>query len=217
MAKLDIAPGYGPGDWGFESLQARLTGVGKVTETRSAVRLRDFFRMPIPEEQSALYDSWMALAIREADRAEESGDIPIGCIIVLKNRVIGRAHNQIELLKDATAHAEMIAITQAEEYIGDWRLNGAVLVVTKEPCPMCAGAILQSRISTVVYGARAPRDGAAGSALDLLNNPILGSSVTCVGGVREEECLLLLKDFFKDLRQSSNPGNKRKSPGPRSC
>ncbi len=107
----------------------------------------------------------MAQAIREAKKAAESDDIPIGCVIVHANRIIGRAHNQIELLKDATAHAEMIAITQAENYIGDWRLNDAVLFITKEPCPMCAGAILQSRIGTVFYGTPAPRDGAAGSAI----------------------------------------------------
>lgn len=156
--------------------------------------------METAEDISGLCDSWMGQAIREASRAEESGDIPVGCVIVLENRIIARAHNQVELLRDATAHAEMIAITQAEEYIGDWRLNGAALVVTKEPCPMCAGAILQSRISTVVYGTPAPRDGAAGSAIDLLNNPALGSSVNCIGGVRSEECLALLQDFFKNLR-----------------
>lgn len=154
----------------------------------------------MPEDTSGLYDIWMGQAIREANRAGESEDIPIGCVIAYENRIIARAHNQIELLKDATAHAEMIAITQAEEYIGDWRLNGATLVVTKEPCPMCAGAILQSRISTVVYGTPAPRDGAAGSAIDLLNNPDLGSVVNCIGGVRQEECLALIQDFFQHLR-----------------
>lgn len=147
----------------------------------------------------------MVQAIREAKKAEESGDIPVGCVIVFGNRIIARAHNQVELLKDATAHAEMIAITQAEEYIGDWRLNGATLVVTKEPCPMCAGAVLQSRISTVVFGTPAPRDGAAGSAIDLLKNPALGSVVNCIGGVRQEECLALLQDFFKNLRNMARP------------
>lgn len=152
------------------------------------------------EDINLLYDTWMGQAIREAVRAGESDDIPVGCVIVYKNRIIARAHNQIELLKDATAHAEMIAITQAEEYIGDWRLNEATLVVTKEPCPMCAGAILQSRIPTVVYGTPSPREGAAGSAIDLLNNTALGSSVTCIGGVRREECLTLLQEFFRKLR-----------------
>ncbi len=171
--------------------------------------------MAAAEEISGLYDSWMGQAIREAARAGESGDIPVGCVIVLENRIIARAHNQVELLRDATAHAEMIAITQAEEYIGDWRLNGATLVVTKEPCPMCAGAILQSRISTVVYGTPAPRDGAAGSAINLLNSPALSSAVTCVGGIRSEECLALLRDFFRNLRNASNPGKKQQFPEPR--
>ena len=166
----------------------------------------------MPEDKSGLYDSWMGQAIREAVKAEESEDIPVGCVIIYENRIIARAHNQIELLKDATAHAEMIAITQAEEYIGDWRLNGATLVATKEPCPMCSGAILQSRISTLVYGTPAPRDGAAGSAIDLLNNPALGSVVTCIGGVRKEECLTLLQDFFKNLRDPAKPGQPRKYP-----
>ena len=142
----------------------------------------------------------MAQAIKEAKKAAGSDDIPIGCVIAHENRIIGRAHNQIELLKDATAHAEMIAITQAESYIGDWRLNEAVLFVTKEPCPMCAGAILQSRIGTVIYGVPAPRDGAAGSAIDILNNPALGSSVNCIGGVLEEECRWLLQEFFRRVR-----------------
>lgn len=147
------------------------------------------------------YDSLMGSAIREAEKAAESEDIPIGCVIVQENRIIARAHNQIELLKDATAHAEMIAITQAESALGDWRLNDCTLVVTKEPCPMCAGAIIQSRIGTVVYGVPAPRDGAAGSAINILINPDLGSSVECIGGIREEECRYLLQNFFRDLRK----------------
>jgi tRNA(adenine34) deaminase len=147
------------------------------------------------------YDSLMALAIKEAERSSESEDIPIGCIIVHENRIIGRAHNQIELLKDATAHAEMIAITQAESELGDWRLNDCTLIVTKEPCPMCAGAILLSRIGMVVYGVPAPRDGAVGSAINILNNPALGSSVKCIGGVLEEECRWLLQDFFQRVRK----------------
>jgi len=150
----------------------------------------------------------MAQAIKEAKKAAESDDIPIGCVIVHRNRIIGRAHNQIELLKDATAHAEMIAITQAESYIGDWRLNEALLFVTKEPCPMCAGAIIQSRIGTVVYGVAAPRDGSAGGAIDLLNNAALGSSVNCVGGVLEEECRFILQDFFRRIRAESKTGEE---------
>ena len=154
------------------------------------------------------YDSLMTSAIKEAERAAESEDIPIGCVIIHENRIIARAHNQIELLKDATAHAEMIALTQAESALGDWRLNDCTLVVTKEPCPMCAGAIIHCRIGTVVYGVPAPRDGAAGSAIDILNNPELGSSVNCIGGVREEECRLLLQEFFQRVRLKSKRGKE---------
>jgi len=152
-------------------------------------------------DEKSLDDYFMGEAIREAKKAAKSEDIPIGCVVVSGGRVVGRAHNQIELLKDATAHAEMIAITQAEEAAGDWRLDEAVLYATKEPCPMCAGAILQSRIKRVVFGARAPRDGAAGSAVNLLAHERLGSAVECRGGVREEECVALLQDFFRSIRR----------------
>lgn len=149
------------------------------------------------------YEYYLAEAIKEASRAEESGDIPIGCVIVDGKRIIARAHNQVELLKDATAHAEMIALTQAEEYRGDWRLEDLVLFVTKEPCPMCAGAIRQTRIGKVVFGAYAPLDGAAGSVINLLDNPSLGGKIESVGGVKEEECRALLQNFFRRLRAES--------------
>ena len=157
------------------------------------------FMRPLAD-QEALDDYFMGEAIREAKKAAQSEDIPIGCVVVSGGKIVGRAHNQIELLKDATAHAEMIAITQAEEAAGDWRLNAAALYATKEPCPMCAGAILQARIRRVVFGARAPRDGAAGGAVDLLRNERLGSAVECRGGVREAECAGLLQDFFRSIR-----------------
>ncbi|MDP8215484.1 MAG: nucleoside deaminase [Candidatus Euphemobacter frigidus] len=155
------------------------------------------------EENNIKFDFYMEQAIKEAKKADQSDDIPIGCVIVHKKRIIARAHNQVELLKDATAHAEMIAITQAESYLNDWRLNDAVLFVTKEPCPMCAGAILQSRIGTVVYGVSAPRDGAAGSVINLLNSTALGSSVECIGEVKEKKCRDLLQEFFKRIRKKS--------------
>ncbi len=155
--------------------------------------------IPIPPADD---DGYMGIALSEAARAAEAGDVPIGCVVVLKNKLIGRAHNQVELLKDATAHAEMIALTQAAAAVGDWRLDGAVLYATKEPCPMCAGAILKSRVSRVVFGAEAPLDGAAGSVLDLLRHPGLGSAVPVTGGVRAEECRALLQDFFRNLRKT---------------
>lgn len=203
VAKLDIAPGYGPGDWGFESLQARF-----FSRSREAGPGEKKGMKPIGDGQD-LDDYFMGEAIREAKKAAQSEDIPIGCVVVSGGKIVGRAHNQIELLKDATAHAEMIAITQAEEAAGDWRLSAAALYATKEPCPMCAGAILQARIKRVVFGARAPRDGAAGGAVDLLRNERLGSAVDCRGGVREAECAALLQSFFKTLRQ---PGRGKNRP-----
>lgn len=151
-------------------------------------------------EYSKSDDFFMGVALREAQIAAEEDEIPIGCVIVYKNQLIGRAHNQVELLKDATAHAEMIAITQAESYREDWRLDGATLFVTKEPCPMCAGAILASRIGKVVFGAPAPRDGAAGTVINILNNDRLDRSVDVIGGIRAEESSQLLRAFFQNLR-----------------
>ncbi len=154
------------------------------------------------------YDYYMGEAIKAAVLAEESGDIPIGCVIVDGERIIARAHNQVELLKDATAHAEMIALTQAQEYRGDWRLNDMTLFVTKEPCPMCAGALRQTRMGKVVFGAYAPLDGAAGSVINILDNPDLGGKIESLGGVREEECRSLLQDFFKKVRNQNISGEK---------
>ena len=114
--------------------------------------------------------------------------------------VIGRAHNQVELLKDATAHAEMIAITQAAAALGDWRLTGTVLYVTKEPCAMCAGAIVLARIPTVVFGAADPRRGGAVSVFNILQHPALNHRCEVIGGVLEEECAALLRGFFRDKR-----------------
>src|ERR1044072_5842440 len=126
---------------------------------------------PITELQSEHY--FMGEALRQAAKAYEAEEVPIGAVIVREGRIIGRAYNQVELLKDATAHAEMLAITQAEEIVGDWRLTDCTLYVTKEPCPMCAGAIVHVRLARVVYGVSDPKSGAAGSALNLLQFPSL--------------------------------------------
>lgn len=140
--------------------------------------------------------NFMREAIREAERAFEKGEVPVGAVIVHKGRIIGRAHNQVEQLKDATAHAEMIALTQASSALGDWRLDGAELYVTKEPCPMCAGAITLSRVGRVIFGARDEKAGAAGSKLNILQDGCLNHRVEIVGCVEEEGCSTLLKDFF---------------------
>jgi len=153
---------------------------------------------PIIDLQSDHY--FMGEALRQAARAYEAQEAPIGAVIVLEGRIIARAFNQVELLKDATAHAEMLALTQAEEAMGDWRLNQCTLYATKEPCPMCAGAIVHVRLARVVYGASDPKAGAAGSALNLLQFPTFNHRCEITGGVREPECRALLKNFFAEQR-----------------
>src|SRR5919108_2803841 len=116
---------------------------------------------------------FMGEALRQAAKAYEQEEVPVGAVVVREGRIIARAYNQVELLKDATAHAEMLAITQAEEVVGDWRLNDCTLYVTKEPCPMCAGAIVHVRFPRVVFGASDIKGGAGGSVLNLLEMPQL--------------------------------------------
>src|SRR5436190_5744718 len=144
---------------------------------------------------------FMNEALRLARKAFEKEEVPIGAIVVREGRIIGRAFNQVELLKDATAHAEMLALTQAEEAMGDWRLTDSTLYVTKEPCPMCAGAVVHVRLARVVYGAADPKAGAAGSAMNLLQFPTLNHHCEITGGVREPECRRLLQSFFAEQRE----------------
>ena len=153
---------------------------------------------------------FMREALRQAAKAYEAGEVPVGAVIVREGRVIARAFNQVELLKDATAHAEMLALTQAEEVIGDWRLTDCTLYVTKEPCPMCAGAVVHTRLARVVFGASDPKAGAAGGALNLLQFPTLNHRCTITGGVCEKDCRALLQNFFteqRSLEKRRNLGN----------
>lgn len=143
---------------------------------------------------------FMREALRMAVRAFEAEEVPIGAVVVKDGRIIGRAYNQVELLKDATAHAEMLAITQAEAAQADWRLVGCDLFVTKEPCPMCAGALVHVRIRRVVFGCPDPRGGAAGGLLNLLQNPSLNHQADVIGGILAEECANLLQTFFREKR-----------------
>jgi len=142
----------------------------------------------------------MQEAIKEAKKGQDKEEVPVGAVIVLENKVIAKSHNQVEMLKDATAHAEMIAITQAESYVKDWRLEGTTMYVTKEPCFMCAGALVQTRVSRLIYGVRDVKAGGAGSALNLVQDPKLNHWVEVIAGVKEEECKLILQEFFKKLR-----------------
>lgn len=153
-----------------------------------------------PEALAELDAHFMGEALRQASKAYAAGEVPVGAVVVFEGRVIARAWNQVELLKDATAHAEMLALTAAESAIGDWRLNGCTLYVTKEPCPMCAGAIVHCRLDRVVFGAPDAKGGAAGGALNLLQFPTLNHRCEISSGVRRDECAGLLKSFFVERR-----------------
>lgn len=147
-------------------------------------------------------EAFMQEALRLARKAFEKEEVPVGAIVVRGGRIIARAFNQVEMLKDATAHAEMLAITQAEAAVGDWRLNGCDLYVTKEPCPMCAGAIVHVRLRRVIFGCPDPRAGAAGSAVNLLQMSGLNHQCEIVSGILEQQCAALLQDFFRARRAS---------------
>lgn len=144
---------------------------------------------------------YMGLAIAEARKAEALGEVPIGAVIVKDGQVVGRGYNLRETAKDPLAHAELIAIKEASETMGGWRLIGATLYVTLEPCPMCAGAIVQARVPRIVYGAMDPKAGCAGSLMNLLQEERFNHQVEMIQGVREEECSELLKNFFRSLRE----------------
>jgi tRNA(adenine34) deaminase len=154
---------------------------------------------PIIDLQSDHF--FMGEALRQAARGFEKEEVPVGAVIVRGGKIIARAFNQVELLKDATAHAEMLALTQAEQAVGDWRLTDCTLYATKEPCPMCAGAIVHTRLARVVFGANDPKGGAAGSAMNLLQFPTLNHRCEITSGVRVEECRGLLQNFFVAQRQ----------------
>jgi len=143
----------------------------------------------------------MRKALDEAHKAFEENEVPIGAIIVKDGEIIGRGRNQRETLNDPTAHAEIMALRDAGQSIESWRLTGATVYVTIEPCPMCAGALINSRIATVVYGADEPKFGSAGSQLNLLQFPGFNHQVKIVGSILEEECKALMKIFFQRLRE----------------
>ena len=143
---------------------------------------------------------FMAEALRQARRAWECEEVPVGAVIVHRGQIIARAFNQVEALKDATAHAEMLAITQAESVIGDWRLQECAIYVTKEPCPMCAGALVHVRMQRVIFGCLSAKDGAGGSLMNLLQHPQLNHQCEITSGVRHDECAGLLQSFFRERR-----------------
>ncbi len=149
---------------------------------------------------------FMGEALRQAHKAYAAEEVPVGAVVVRDSHIIARAYNQVELLKDATAHAEMLALTQAEEVVGDWRLNECTIYITKEPCPMCAGALVHVRMGRVVFGVSDTKAGAAGSALNLLQFPSLNHQCAITAGIREPECRHLLQRFFLEQRQKGRNG-----------
>src|SRR6058998_1102598 len=143
---------------------------------------------------------FMREALRMANKAAKAGEVPVGAVVVRAGRIIARAYNQVELLKDASAHAEMLALTQAEAAVGDWRLTDCNLYVTKEPCAMCAGALVHVRIHRVIFGCADPQAGAAGSVMNLLQMPALNHRCDIASGVLQEECATILQVFFRERR-----------------
>ena len=143
----------------------------------------------------------MEAALREARLSGELDEVPVGCVISRDGMIIGRGHNQVESLRDATAHAEVIAIGAASSALGSWRLHECTMYVTLEPCAMCAGAIILSRVGRLVYGASDPKAGACGSVLDVIHEKRLNHRVDVTAEVRAEECGGLLKEFFARMRR----------------
>ena len=155
-------------------------------------------------------EKYMRAAIGQARKAGAIGEVPIGCVIVYEDKIIARGYNRRTIDKNVLSHAEIIAIKKACKKIGDWRLEGCTMYVTLEPCPMCAGAIVQARIPKVVIGCMNPKAGCAGSVLDLLHEDGFNHQVEMESGVLEEECSRLMKDFFKALREKKAAIKKQK-------
>src|SRR5512132_2142073 len=149
---------------------------------------------PLPDEY------FMGEALRQAQKAYAADEVPVGAVVVREGKIIARAYNQVELLKDATAHAEMLALTQAEAAVGDWRLTDCDLYVTKEPCAMCADAVVHTRIRRVIFGCADPSAGAAGTMMNLLQIPTLNHGCEITSGVLQKECAAILQEFFRKRR-----------------
>ncbi|HEU0208946.1 MAG TPA: tRNA adenosine(34) deaminase TadA [Candidatus Udaeobacter sp.] len=150
---------------------------------------------PLPDEL------FMREALRQAQKACAAEEVPVGAIVLRDGKIIARAHNQVELLKDATAHAEMLALTQAEAAVGDWRLSDCDLYVTKEPCAMCAGALVHTRIRRVIFGCMDPAAGAAGSVVNLLQMPGFNHQCQITSGILQSDSAAILRDFFQKRRE----------------
>jgi tRNA(adenine34) deaminase len=186
-------------DWKKLSRCGALRGIMRRSLDRRYRKLME----TIIDLQSDAY--FMGEALRLARKAFAAEEVPVGAVVVRAGQIIGRAYNQVEILKDATAHAEMLALTQAEAAVGDWRLTDCDLYVTKEPCVMCAGALVHVRIRRVIFGCDDERSGAAGGVLNLLQMPALNHRCEITAGVRRDECSALLQDFFRAKRARELP------------
>lgn len=158
-------------------------------------------------------EKWMRQALAEARLALKKDEVPVGAVVVFEDKIIGRGHNQVESLKDPTAHAEIIAIGAAAGYLDSWRLSGASLYVTLEPCAMCAGALVLSRIDRLVFGTKDPKAGACGSLFNIAQDPRLNHQVQVVPNILEQECSRLLQAFFEKVRQRSLGAGKGEKGG----
>lgn len=145
-------------------------------------------------------EKYMKEALKQARKAAEKGEVPIGCVIVMDDKIVGRGYNRRTCDHSTLAHAEIIAIRKACRYVNDWRLDEAEMYVTLEPCQMCSGAIIQSRIRKLYFGAMNPKAGCAGSIINIFDEPRFNHHVEVTQGILQEECSAMLKDFFKDLR-----------------
>lgn len=165
----------------------------------SAREIKAEFRKMIPKE--GVHEKYMKEALRQARKAEKLGEVPIGCVIVKDDEIVGRGYNRRNTDKSTLSHAEISAIKKASKRLGDWRLEGCTLYVTLEPCQMCAGAIVQARVSEVVIGCMSPKSGCGGSVINLLQMEEFNHQVFLIKGVLEKECSKMLSDFFKKLRE----------------
>lgn len=150
------------------------------------------------------HEFYLRECLKEAQKALEEGEVPVGAVMVHEGRIIARAHNQKETLKDPTAHAEMIAITQAAAFLENWRLEGVDLYVTIEPCLMCAGALLQARVKRIIYGTADPKAGGCGSVFNLVNDSRLNHQIEVIPGVLKDECQAILQEFFHQKRLTTD-------------
>ena len=157
-------------------------------------------------------EKYMKEAMKQAQKAAAIEEVPIGCVIVYGDKIIGRGYNKRNLKKNTLAHAEIIAMNKASKVIGDWRLEGCTLYVTLEPCPLCAGAIVQARIPKVVIGSMNPKAGCAGSVLNILQTEGLNHQVEITKGVLGEDCSDMLSSFFRDLRKAKKARKRQENP-----